>query len=486
MISRACHRDGLSILLALAFLCGLAADPSAASDLEVTYVETSRSGFNGRSPGLNLTVSWTNSWHNERNHDAAWIFLKFNQAGQYRHVYLNPGSAQMLWKGSDAMPDAAIEVAEDGTGLFVHAAEPYRGDLTYHLFVEQDTSRTPFGIEYERLEGHGLEMVYVPEGGFTLGDPDTTALSYGAYYRSGSDGQFDGLYEITSADQAIPVGPNDGELYYRASQPQYQGDQQGPIPASFPNGYDAFYLMKYEVSQGDYAAFLNTLGRAAAAHRANFGAPSYRADGGSIHLDGGTYRAEHPERRNVYWHWDDMMAFADWAGLRPYTEFEYTKAARGPLAPQPMEYAWNTSSTDRMARRIDPETQSAIMMNGWDESALTDANRVQFGASYYWVMDLSGSMWEKVITPGDSTGRRFTGQHGDGTITGYGFADVDEWPAGITGTSGYGYRGGGYYGGQAYLSDFVPYSPIALRRFGAWSGGPRNAAYGFRAARSAP
>jgi len=181
-----------------------------------------------------------------------------------------------------------------------------------------------------------------------------------------------------------------------------------------------------------------------------------------------------------------MMAFADWAGLRPYTEFEYTKAARGPLAPQPMEYAWNTSSTDRMVRRIDPETQSAIMMNGWDESALTDANRVQFGASYYWVMDLSGSMWEKVITPGDSTGRRFTGQHGDGAITGYGFADVDEWPEGISGASGYGYRGGGYYGGQASLSDFVPYSPIALRRFGAWSGGPRNAAYGFRAARAAP
>lgn len=478
-------RIGLLSLPALVFVIVLSVEPAAATDLEVTYVETSRSSFNDRPPGLNLTVSWTNSWHNERNHDAAWVFLKFNQASAYEHVYLNPGSAQMLWKGDEAMPDAAIRVASDGTGLFVHAAEPYRGDLTYHLFVEQDTSRTPFGIEFERLEGHGLEMVYIPEGGFTLGDPDTTALPYGAYYRSDDTGAFDGLYEITAQDRAIPVGPNDGHLYYRAGQPQYQGDQQGPIPASFPNGYGGFYLMKYEVTQGSYVDFLNTLAPGAATQRAPYPAPEYAAHGGSIRMRDGRFHTDHPDRRNVYWHWDDMMAFADWAGLRPYTEFEYTKAARGPLDPQPLEYAWNTSSTDDVRRRIDPETQDAVMLDGHDEQALTDDNRRYFGASYYWVMDLSGSMWEKVITPGDSVGRSFSGAHGDGVLSGSS-ADVESWPRGISGSAGYGYRGGGYYGEEAYLSDFVPYSPIAFRRFGAWSGGGRNAAYGFRAARTAP
>jgi formylglycine-generating enzyme required for sulfatase activity len=464
----------------------LALDPAEASDLDVTYVETSRSSFSDRAPGLNLTVSWDNSWHNDRNHDAAWVFMKFNQERGYEHIYLNPGSAQMLWKGDISMPDAAIRVADDGTGLFVHAAEPYRGPLQYHIFVEQDTSRTPFGIDYERLEGYGIEMVFIPEGPFTLGDPDTAALDYSAYYRSDDDGRFDGLYEMTSDEEPIPVGPHSGQLYYRSNRTVYQGDQRGPIPATFPNGYGAFYLMKYEVSQGEYAAFLNTLGASAAAHRANFGAATYAQDGGSIAVVEDTYQAQHPDRRNVYFHWDDMMAFADWAGLRPFTEFEYTKAARGPRAPKPIEYAWNTSSTDDLLRRIDPATHDAVMMNGLSEADLTDANRAAFGASHYWVMDLSGSMWEKVITPGDSTGRAFTGQHGDGVIDGYGFADVEQWPKGIKGTSGYGYRGGGYYGGQPYLSDFVPYSPIAFRRFGAWSGGPRNAAYGFRAARTAP
>jgi formylglycine-generating enzyme required for sulfatase activity len=392
----------------------------------------------------------------------------------------------MLWKGSDAMPDAAVRVAEDGTGLFVHAAAPYRGPLQYHLFVAQDTSRTPTDIEYEALEGHGVEMVYIPEGPFTLGDPDTTALSYGAFYRSDDEGAFDALYAVTAAAEPIPVGPDEGHLYYRAQQARYQGDQRGPVPAAFPKGVGAFYLMKYEVSQGAYAAFLNTLGRSGASHRANFGSPGYAPSGGSIDLEDGTFHARHPDRRNVFFHWNDMMAFADWAGLRPYTELEYTKAARGPLDPKPIEYAWNTSSTDAMARRIDPETQSAVMMNGLDESELSSATREAFGASYYWVMDLSGSMWEKVVTIGDSTGRAFTGTHGDGAVTSYGRADEEGWPAGITNASGYGYRGGGYYGGTAYLADFVPYSPIPFRRYGAWSAGPRNAAYGFRAARTAP
>jgi len=262
---------------------------------------------------------------------------------------------------------------------------------------------------------------------------------------------------------------------------QYQGDQQGPIPADFPSGYDAFYLMKYEVTQGQYVDFLNTLSARDATERAPYPSTEYTERGGSIRLMDGRYRAEHPDRRNVYWHWDDMMAFTDWAGLRPYTEFEYTKAARGPLDPQPIEYAWNTSAVDDLRRRIDPHTQDVVMLDGKSESTLTNENRQHFGASYFWVMDLSGSMWEKVITPADSVGRTFTGTRGDGIVE-RGEATVASWPSGVRQSAGYGYRGGGYYGQDAYTSDFVPYSPIAFRRYGAWSGGGRNAAYGYRAA----
>ncbi|MEM7514132.1 MAG: hypothetical protein AAF388_24625 [Bacteroidota bacterium] len=53
---------------------------------------------------------------------------------------------------------------------------------------------------------------------------------------------------------------------------------------------------------------------------------------------------------------------------------------------------------------------------------------------------------------------------------------------------GFGYRGGGFYarGVATVYGDFNPHSPIGDRYYGAWSGGPRSIAYGYRAGRTAP
>lgn len=458
---------------------------SNATDVKVTYVESVR-GLSDDPYAINFTITWKNSWNNDRNHDASWVFFKLDQDNGSRHQFLKNGSGRMLWKGSSAMPDAKIEVAEDGSGLFVYPGSNYRGDVTYHISVERDTAKTDYRTRFNRMEAVAIEMVYIPEGGFTLGDPLEESRRFGSFYQSDDDGNFDRLYKITSADQEIPVGPNKGELYYQSRNKIYQGDQQGPIPSTFPNGYSSFYIMKYEVTQGLYARFLNLIGKTAATVRVNFGSPSYEKHGGTIKLKEGKYVAGAPDRRNVYFHWDDMMAFTDWAALRPYTELEFTKASRGPSRPQPREYPWNTTSIDKMANRIDPTTQEQVMLNGMTEAEMTKANREAFGASYYWVMNLAGSMWEKVITIGDEKGRSFKGVHGDGSISYYGYADVEDWPEGFREVEGYGYRGGGYYGDKGDITDFNPYSPIAFRRYGAWSGGPRNAAYGYRAARTAP
>lgn len=466
-----------TVLLAISSFC-------LATDAKVTYVEAVR-GLKNDPYAINFTITWNNSWNNERNHDASWVFFKLKQSNGSMHQYLKPGTAKMLWKGSQAMPDAKIEMTEDGAGLFVYPGQNYRGDVTYHITVERDTAKTNYRRRYERMEAIAIEMVYIPEGSFTLGDPLEEARNFGAFYQSGDDGEFNGLYKITSSDQEIQVGTEKGNLYYQSQEKIYQGDQQGPIPSSFPNGYGAFYIMKYEVTQGLYATFLNLIGKTAATVRANFGSPSYKKHGGTIKLADGKYKAGAPDRRNVYFHWDDMMAFTDWAALRPYTELEFTKACRGSLKPKPREYPWNTTTIDQMVLRIDPTTQEQLMLNGMDESQLTEANREVFGASYYWVMNLAGSMWEKVITVGDEKGRSFTGVHGDGRISYYGYADVEDWPEGFREVVGYGYRGGGYYGEKGDITDFNPYSPIAFRTYGAWSGGPRNAAYGYRAARTA-
>jgi len=435
----------------------------------------------------NVTVEWDNAWRTEKNHDAAWVFLKAISDNGSVHIPLKPGTAQMVWKDGETMPDAEIDVTEDGRGMFIYASENFRGTLKYKIQVKIDTTAIDVrDLPRGATSAYGIEMVYIPAGGFTLGDPDTAALDYYAFYQSLGEGKYGGLYEINSEDQEINVGPEEGNLYYRSNSAQYRGDQKGPIPASFPKGVQSFYIMKYEVSQGDYVHFLNTISDHSASIHYPGGLKNYREQGGTIHLQNSEFVAERPEQRMMYWHWDDMMAFADWTALRPYTELEFTKAARGPSEPIPGEYAWNTNTLDNMARRIDSKDQIMKMNKEIPLSELNEENREVFGASYYWVFDLSGSMWEKVITIGDTVGRAFKGQHGDGNIDNYyGNATVEGWPSGYRDSEGgYGYRGGGFYG-ENWISRTNPYPPIAFRPYGSWSGGPRNAAYGFRAARTA-
>ena len=456
-----------------------------AEDLRIDNVQfVNRPGATGELRVV-FDLSWHHAWHNERNHDAAWVFLKLVFEGQgLRHVRLAPDGHRVLDVPGVEAPTAQIDVGEGGTGFFVYPAEPYRGDVQWRLSVQLDPEAYDARRDGRaRLEVFGLEMVYIPEGPFTLGDPDTTALNFGAFYRSGADGVPDGLVPITS-EAELAVGPVPGEVYYRSEQPQYQGDRQGPVPTAFPKGYQAFYVMKYEITQGQYAAFLNTLSDNATFERFSFGGRTYFQKRGTIRLEGGRYGAGSPQRPLNVSSWDDGLAFADWAALRPMTELEFTKASRGPEPPQPGAFPWGTASLDELARIVGPDDE-LIMENGWDESRLTDDTRPVFGASFYWVMDLAGSVWERVVTIGQPDGRVFAGTHGDGQLGERGRATNDDWPHDYTGAEGHGYRGGGFYDQGRAVSDFNPYSPVAYRRFGGWAGSYPHRAYGFRCARTA-
>ena len=198
----------------------------------------------------------------------------------------------------------------------------------------------------------------------------------------------------------------------------------------------------------------------------------------------GRYVASSPARPANRVSWEDGIAFADWAGLRPMTELEFTKAARGPSPPIAHEYPWGTAAKDQLKRVMQPDDDLASGGEA-DEARLSDATRAALGASFYWVMDLAGSVWERAVSIGQPRGRAFTGTHGDGRLTNYGSATNGDWPRGDEAPGGYGYRGGGYYEQGMADGAFNPYSPIAYRRFGAWGQAPRSLAYGFRAVRTA-
>lgn len=455
---------------------------SAANDLRIENVQLVALGETTRELRVVLDVSWSNPWNNERNHDAAWIFFKYvSPRGGYGHALLAAEGHEVVDFPGMASPPAQIDVAEDRTGFHLYPATSHRGDVRWRLSIRLDpethTERNREGI----LHAFGIEMVYIPEAPFTLGDPDETALQFGAFYESDAQGAPQGLVQITS-EASIPVGPEAGELYY--GEGTYHGDRQGPIPDAFPKGFSAFYVMKYEITQGQYVDFLNTLPNNATFERFNFGGRTYYDQRGTIRLEEGRYVAGSPARPLNFSTWDDGLAFADWAALRPMTELEFTKASRGPESPHPKAFPWGTATLDQLARIVGPD-DDLIMTNDWDESQLTEETRPVFGASYYWVMDLAGSVWERVITIGQPEGRAFTGSHGDGRLGNYGRATNADWPHHYEGREGHGYRGGGFYDQGRAASEFNPYSPVAYRRYGGWSGSAPHRAYGFRCARTA-
>jgi len=462
---------------------------ASASDLTITGVELVYNRDTTKDMSVKLTVQWENAWRNEKNYDVAWIVVKFlREDDGSRHALLAEKGHMILRNNLADASSPVIKVPPDRTGFFIYAGVKHRGPVSWTIRIVLDPAIVAggnFDIGNSRLAVYGIEMVHIPEGAFTLGDPDTTALQFGAFYRSGGDGKVEGLMKIISEKTPIEVGKEKGQLYYRVETPQYQGDRTGPIPADFPKGYQAFYIMKYELMQGQYAAFLNSLSREQSQHRANFGGKSYYRLRGTIKIEDNVYMAGAPNRPCNHLSWDDGCAFADWAGLRPMTELEFTKACRGPVEAIAHEYPWGTASKDNLARVVS-ENDDLMMLHNLNESQLTNKNRDVFGVSFFWVMDLAGSLWERVITVGHPLGRKFLGTHGDGRMTYYGFASNDDWPKGDTETGGFGFRGGGFYEhGRAY-SEFNPHSPIAYRRFGAWSGGSRTEAYSCRFVRTAP
>lgn len=453
-----------------------------ASNLEISNIEFRQFRNTTGEQKIKMTVRWDNAWHNAKNHDAAWIMVKFvEEGGGYGHARIAKEGHRII----SGKPKAKITVPEDQTGFFITLDENYRGNVNWTIEVQLDEeSLRRVQFWNSACEVYGVEMVYIPEGGFSLGDPDTTANRFGSLFQSNDKGEQAGLFQVVKEDQVIEVGPENGKLYYRAQTQDYQGDQQGPIPADYPKGYQAFYIMKYEMQQGEYATFLNTLNYSQSMTRANFGGKDYEKYRGSISYDGQKYQAGSPHRPCNFVSWDDGLAFADWAGLRPMTELEFTKACRGGSKPIAGEYPWGTNNKDQL-KRIVAQNNELVTLDGFDESQLKDDNRAVFGASYFWVMDLAGSVWERVITIGDERGRNYTGQHGDGRINDNGYANVSDWPDGDNTPGGYGFRGGGYYRHGHNFNDFLPHSPIAYRTFGAWSGGYRTIAYSNRYVRTA-
>jgi len=181
----------------------------------------------------------------------------------------------------------------------------------------------------------------------------------------------------------------------------------------------------------------------------------------------GRYTNGAPTRACNYINWLDNAAYADWAGLRPITELEYEKACRGPLYPVTNECAWGSITTIWLTgfaggsdgsgtETAIPSSANCNIANSRlgpvrvGVYATTNSSRQDAGASYWGIMEMSGNLQERTVAVGNTTGREFTGVHGDGKLNDAGDADVSVllWPQG----AGTGERGGSWDGSPLWYT----------------------------------
>ena len=420
---------------------------------------------------VHFDLFWENSWRlatAPANHDAAWVFAKYRVgAGEWRHVRLSAVAATAT---------GSVAELKDDLGIIVYSSTYMTGNVLYSDFqLSWDLARD--GIAWSQdleVRVFALEMVYIPEGEYFLGTGTTFGSEVDEFFEANNGRPF----RIRHGGE-IPVSPNGNKLWYTDSGNR-GADFGGPIPAAFPNGYDAFYLMKYETSQQQWVDFFNTLSPAhrllhdvTAADGKNSDAERYH---NGVVYDSSTGQDAYttlPETAAGYTSMQDMMAYFDWAGLRPLTELEFEKAARGPLYPVADEFAWGNANVAEARydienfgqpnERVAPGTLKNLGLRGnatyldtnpsdraekgplrcgvyaGSTTEINVSDRVSSGAGYYGNMELSGNQWEGVITIVDAAGRAFTNTHGDGEIGPDGYADVPTWP---TTDNGVGIRGG--------------------------------------------
>ena len=420
---------------------------------------------------VEFQVSWENSWfyHDSivpYNHDALWIFFKGKHldSDNWQHINIQEDGNHEVVSGV-----ASVKSSRNNTGILVSRTLFGEGEMNLALKVELQSLELQ--RHYSEISVFAFEMVYVAEESFYVGDSSSNNSLINYSNKS--------AFEIGSED-AISVGEIEEGLTSNADFPP-----SGEIPSSYPKGYAGFYCMKYEISQQQYADFLNTLTSDQRSNRKinkqietlcfseedhiggerNFITQSNGNYGCDANQNG--ILGEYDDGNSIacnFLSWAHLTAYLDWAGLRPMTELEFEKASRGPVYPKALEFAWgngnvvNTKYANLTADEIEsvldtiPENfgianfgyclPSGPLRCGF--AAGSNTSRIESGASYYGIMELSGNLWELCINLNDE-GLKFEGQHGDGNLDVDGFSDISSWD-GIEGMAS-GHRGGGWNSG---------------------------------------
>ncbi len=456
----------------ISFTAALLFMSSFANDVQVNAVsltgQTTGGPLNTHYVGVQFDINWKNSWRtstNESNYDGCWIFVKYRK--QSTSVWLH---ATLNITGQTAPVGSTLQPTTDGKGAWIYRTANGIGDVAYAAAQLRWNYGADGVLDNENVEiqVYAVEMVYVPQMAFNLGNSSAEVNKF-------RDGAVDTWFPISS-EAAITCGTSAGNLYAAGS-----FLNSGTIPAAFPKGYNAFWTMKYEFSKQQYLDFLNTLDQTSATTRNNIGAT------GTVP----NMVVTQPERAANNFSPINMLAWLDWAAMRPITELEYEKACRGGNnTPSPLEYAWGNTTLSPIATATNQgaanetwATGNANYLGGpgvpmrCGALATASSTRTTSGATFYGIMEMSGNEREFTIFAGNAAGRTFTGLHGDGTLSALAEANTANWPSNSNNSS-ITTRGG-------YFADVSPQLQICDRTIGALDYNTASVTNGGRGVRTA-
>lgn len=506
------------LFLLLLSICVI--NSSKANNINIQRVSLRDTNRVARTVVIKINISWDNSWRDSINWDAAWVFFKYKKindsAWKWKHGNF---STTGNFPGISNAP-LKIVVPPDTKGAFLYRSGNGEGNIKSDsvCFTWNYGNDGFTNIDSVELRFFATEMVYVPEGNFSIGDgngKDKSSNSFQNKYAENNyvtisrnwsplintfvNNTYYGNDDVTVYKDGIRISGNDGI--------DINNDKIADNP-NYPVGYKAFYSMKYEVTQGQYADFLNTLclkdsnynfyidtnvnkklnAKLKVAYQSldpYFTYSPVEKYRHTIVFDSVNvkFTVSRPDRAigNVYQ--DHVLAFSDWAGLRPMSELEFEKAARGPLPPYYRsyynnnnyynngdsttiswsggEYAWGNDTTVRRITNMNSNLKftlsgiengtevfsnynilrryyNPITNNGMNQYAVEGgdggsgplrvgifandtSSRISSGASYYGIMDMSKNVAEYVISLGSAGSRNFSSLvHGDGILNAQG------------------------------------------------------------------
>lgn len=503
------------------FLLACIAGNSYANNISIQKVAITDTNRTAKTASIRFNISWDNSWRDEVNWDAAWIFVKFRRpqdsVWRYKHMTLS-SSNNSVGSGTANMKFA---IPDDRKGAFYYRSGIGSGNIkmdSVKLFWNYAADSVSV-IDSVEVKVFATEMVYVPEGNFALGDGNGTQKSSYSFQLKNAPNNFVTVTDKWSPPINIMVNINDNgidDAILHKDGIRISGlgglditnDKVADLP-DFPTGYRAFYCMKYPVTQGQYTDMLNTISSRDTVFQwmqyndtsrlkkvnSKYKAvlqnldPFYNSipndlQRHTISLDSNEvkYFVSRPDRAYGRGQTNHYEAYSDWAALRPITELEFEKAARGPLPPMykvyrqnnnynynsdttnnwsGFDWAWGNDSTIARSQNMlnsqftfsGPENGTEFFSNynifkrynnptmygttGGDGGsgpyrvgifATDTSSRISSGATYYGIMDFSKNVAQLVVSVGSSKTRTLSfKKHGDGMLNYYGQADQNEF-----------------------------------------------------------